>query len=165
MKLRYNNGEKEHIKGHGSGEFPYRFPKILLNFLLTPHSYLQLIRMLLCDICGQDIPHICQLTQHNFEYHSSICDLEICGVVYSLERGGEGLACPISGCIKKYTTRTTFKRHMDHEHGDHHSPSPLNKGEKRACSDSERNSLKKLKSVRSEDDSLFQSMFMILSFF
>ena len=43
MKLRYNNGEKEHIKGHGSGEFPYRFPNILLYFHLTPHSYLQLI--------------------------------------------------------------------------------------------------------------------------
>ena len=144
------------------------FQKFYFTSTSHPTPTFQLIGMLLCDICGQDVPHICQLTQHNFEYHSSIRDLEICGTVYSVERGGEGLACPITGCIKKYTTRMTFKRHVDREHGDHRSPSPLNKGEKKACSDeveSETRSLKKSKSVGSEDDSLFQSTFMILSIF
>ena len=82
-------------------------------------------------------------------------------MVYSVECGAEGLACPISGCIRKYTTRTAFKCHVDCEHGDQCSPSPLNKGEKRASSDdveSEMKGLKKVKSVTSKD--LFQSMFI-----
>ena len=167
MKLRYHNGEKELIKGHGSGEFCYHFPKILLYFHLTllPFSLSQCYSVTFVvkrSSTFANLPNTTLSITAPFMISKSVEQYTQLNMAVKV---WPALSLAAS---KKYTTRTTFKHHVDCEHGDHCSLSPWNKGEKRASSDnmeSEMKSLKKVKSVGSKDDSLFQSMFMILYFF
>lgn len=63
-----------------------------------------------CNVPLRDSNHA---SKHRHEYHTAPGPVVIGGTMYNVVWEGKRIKCPVEGCKCSYTTRSSFKKHVD----------------------------------------------------